>query len=82
MSELFQHHLCINPQILNIGGLILNIGGVILLFIHGMPPKYNEGYTEIISKNDYKNSKKWSKWALILIFLGFVLQMLSSIMQF
>lgn len=71
-----------NPQLFNIIGLILNMIGVVILFRHGMPPSYNEGYVEIIPEPLYNKSKRYSNVALGLIFFGFILQLISSCLQF
>lgn len=65
-------------QLINIFGLVLNIIGVGMLFYHGMPPKYNQGYVEDMPSNEYNRSKRYSNIAFILIIAGFISQFISA----
>lgn len=65
--------------ILNIVGLILNILGVVLLFWHGVPPKYNEGYVEQMPSKEFTKHKMWGNFGFSLIILGFIMQLISAI---
>ncbi len=67
-----------SSQILNLVGLFLNILGTLGLFLYGMPPKYNQGYTETISEKEFKKNYILSRIAISLIIIGFILQFLGS----
>ncbi len=72
-------------NVLNIIGLSLNIIGVIILFFYGIPPKIDTGGYHVITtcEKDKKELKEISLYkiissiGIILIFLGFVMQLLS-----
>jgi hypothetical protein len=71
-------------MIYNIIGLALDLIGVLLLFRFGILP--NNLWEHILmdsgmSEKDEKRHKIWSKFAVILIFIGFALQLTGSIVQ-
>ena len=78
-------------DVINSAGLALDIGGVILLFIYGLPSRFvSEGPpTNTISFGwDPDSVKQWEKqwnwyklvswFALVLLVLGFALQIVSN----
>ena len=87
--------MCINvsPQLVNSVGLVFDIFGVVLLFYFG-PPVLKitaEGYEFVWSgvneieqernKKTYANHQRFSRVALGLLLLGFVLQLASNAIQ-
>lgn len=76
----------ITPTLVNSTGLGLDIIGVILIFFFGIPPKIDrEGYVHIIAEQtDVEEKRKvqlydrLSNAALILIIVGFILQLASN----
>jgi hypothetical protein len=73
-------------QTLNIIGLLFDISGVILLFIYGLPTDVIKDGIEPMhfgTKNKkeaekYIKYKKRSRFALVLILAGFILQILAN----
>ena len=63
-------------NLLSIIGLSLDIIGVGILFFYGMPPKYNQGYVEMIPSKEYKIKDRISKTGFLLIIAGFTLQLI------
>ena len=71
---------------LSIGGLILDIVGVILLFFYGPPPPVIGGKPVAVVGSDgnlqTSQASRWHIWigriALVLIVLGFVLQIFAA----
>ena len=80
MSEILR------SDVINSVGLALDIGGVILLFIYGLPEPISEtGAVHLIvetpSKEEadkWKRYKKKSYLGLVLLVLGFSLQLVSN----
>jgi hypothetical protein len=71
-------------MIYNIIGLAFDLVGVLLLFRFGILP--NNLWEHLLmdsgmSEKDEKRHKIWSKVAVILIFIGFALQLTGTIMQ-
>ena len=76
------------PNIVNSIGLIFDIVGVILLFFCGLPSKVNRGGATLFSSLSLGETpegvKRWerfeflSKLALVLLVLGFVIQLVSN----
>jgi hypothetical protein len=62
----------------NTVGLVLDIIGVIIIFRHGIPPSIDEGHTEIMPKELEKKHRKKSKLGIILILIGFLIQIISN----
>ena len=65
-------------------GLILDIGGVVILFIFANPFRGKSAYwtsDEMVQKDKEEENKlrKWQKFGLFLLGLGFLLQFLNSI---
>ena len=71
------------PDVINSTGLALDIGGVILLFIYGLPAEvrkeqiiyWGEGKEQV---EKWKHYKKLSNLGLILLVIGFLLQLVSN----
>lgn len=78
MCEDFQYWL-------RISGLIIDIIGVIIIFKNGLPfdPKILDSYVEIeileSEKPKLQKQKKCAYFGLILLIIGFVLQLLGNV---
>ena len=71
--------------ILNSTGLLLDILGVLILFKFGLPSKVHtpsklllEGDITEKQKNDNKKTEKWAYSGLLLLIIGFALQLASN----
>lgn len=81
-----------NYQYLNIAGLLFDLAGVFVLFEFGLPSKVQEsggsitieetGESELKREKFNKRIKKFSRLGLVLICIGFLLQICSSIASF
>jgi len=75
----------ISTQINSIG-LVLDILGALLLIKYGIPPKVDrEGHIHLITEQvdgaeiqKARSYDRWSTFAILLIILGFALQLLSN----
>lgn len=73
------------PSLINSLGLAFDILGVILLFFYE-PPKETYGIllesapSEEQRNKTYKSKRRWSKWGLISLIFGFLLQIISNFM--
>lgn len=67
------------PKCFAIIGLILDIVGVVIVYLYGIPPKYDQGYTEMMPQEEYDRTKRKSTIGFVLLLLGFVSQLLSYI---
>jgi len=59
-------------KVLELAGLALNVVGVALIFMFGYPPKDEARQALLI---------RFSRFALLLVFCGFVLQLVSAILR-
>ena len=86
MSEII---VCLlRPEVVNSAGLALDILGVILLFFFGLPSRVSEGPPYLSFGEDPDSTKQRKKqrkryqrvswFALVLLILGFALQMVSN----
>ena len=86
MSEII---VCLlRPEVVNSAGLALDILGVILLFFFGLPSRVSEGPPYLSLGEDPDSTKQRKKqrkqyervswFALVLLILGFALQMVSN----
>lgn len=82
-------------KIINSIGLLCDIAGAIIIFKFGLPPaieKNRTGHIDIIDGSGFNTNrqneidednkyKKWNKIGLILLILGFVLQLVSNFIK-
>ncbi|NIK93642.1 hypothetical protein GZ212_15890 [Mangrovimonas sp. CR14] len=74
-------------NLINSIGLIFDIIGVIMLFKYGLPADVSkDGYIGLaIQETNYEDIRKWKKYnfwsrfALVLLILGFMLQIISNV---
>jgi len=79
----------ITIQLLNVFGLSLDILGVLILFKYGLPADVIKdgiepmhfGSTNPKEAEKYIKYKKRSRFALLLILLGFILQILANVIK-
>ena len=87
-TRLRQRRCQMSAAIINSAGLFLDIVGIILLFFFGMPSRVNEGPPVLSFGEDLDSTKQrekqWkqyqlvSRFALVLLILGFALQIVSN----
>ena len=79
--------MCPLPDVINSAGLALDIAGVILLFIYGLPEDVSKSGGMVIGYPNHDKEKEVRKWksykkksylGLVLLVLGFLLQLVSN----
>jgi len=71
--------------IINSLGLIFDITGAVLIFFYGITPLLTKEGGDVIitsskeeNKKEYKKHSFWSKFGLLLLAFGFILQLISN----
>lgn len=73
--------MCLNPKTINSIGLIFDIVGIIVLFFHDHKEEDKNPFDKPIGgelPEVYKAKKRISMTAMVLIVVGFVLQLISN----